>query len=127
MEIKEKTDAADVSIVAIGSSTPKQAKKFINKFSFGCEVYCDPSLKAFQAFELERGFFKTLGPSSLIKGVGTLRKGFRQGLSAGDLWQQGGLFVIGPGASIHFAHQNKVAGDQADLSAVLTACLGKKR
>lgn len=121
MEIKEKTDMADVTLVAIGSSRPDQAKEFADSFSFTGELYCDPGLKTFKAFDLERGVLKTLGPSSLIRGISTIKKGFRQGKSAGDLWQQGGVFLIGPGDRIHFAHRNRIAGDQADFSTVLNA------
>ena len=52
-----------------------------------------------------------------------MKKGFRQGRSAGDLWQQGGLFVIGPGPQLDFQHRNRVAGDHADLNAVLKVVL----
>lgn len=123
MEIKEKTDLSGITIVAIGSAKPDQAKAFAESFSFEGELYCDPRLDTFRAFNLDRGFFKTLGPSSLVRGISTMKKGFRQGKSAGDLWQQGGIFVIGPGDEIHFAHQNSGAGDQADLAKVLAACL----
>jgi hypothetical protein len=82
-------------------------------------MYVDPTLAAYRAFKLKRGLFKTLGPTSFLKGVGAMKKGFRQGSPEGDLWQQGGLFVIGPGEHITFAHRDRFAGDNADLEQVL--------
>jgi len=119
MNIKKKLDAAAVGLVAIGSGSPRSAQKFVDDFHFTGDMYVNRDLKAYKAFGLKRGIIKTLGLSSLTKGVQTMKKGFRQGKSAGDLWQQGGLFVIGPGETLVFAHQDQFAGDHADLHQVL--------
>ena len=123
MEIKDQLDNTGVGLVAIGSGKPKQAKEFVASFSFEGEMYVDPSLKTYNAFKLVRGVWRTLGPESIGRGITAMKKGFRQGKSAGDLWQQGGMFVIGPGDQMRFQHRNKAAGDHADLNAALKACL----
>ena len=115
MDMKKKLDAASVGLVAIGSGSPRSAQKFIDDFHFTGDMYVNRNLKVYKAFDLERGIIKTLGLSSLMKGVQTMKKGFRQGQSAGDLWQQGGLFVLGPGDQLLFAHRDRFAGDHADL------------
>jgi len=122
MEVKDQLDNAGVSIVSIGSGNPEQAKEFIASFLFDGEMYVDPGLKTYKAFKLNRGVVRTLGPSSIVRGFSTIKKGFRQGKNAGDLWQQGGMFVIGPGDEMLFQHRNQAAGDHADLNAVLKAC-----
>jgi hypothetical protein len=124
MDIKGKLDEAGISLVAIGSGSPGSARHFVKQFKFTGEMYVNQDLSAYRAFRLERGFWKTLGPSALIHGVQTMRKGFRQGMAAGDLWQQGGVFVIGPRGKLIFQHRNKFAGDHADLDAALAAGLG---
>ena len=93
----------------------------MQEFQFGGEMYVDPTLETYRAFKLKRGFFKTLGPTSVLKGIGAMKNGFRQGSPAGDLWQQGGLFVIGPGEHITFAHRDRFAGDHADLDRVIAS------
>jgi hypothetical protein len=123
MEIKGTLDSAGIALVAIGSGSTGNAKSFIDQFNFTGEIYVNQDLSAYKAFKLERGFWRTLGPSALFRGVQAMRKGFRQGRSAGDLWQQGGVFVIGPGSKLIFQHRNKFAGDHADLDAVLTSGL----
>jgi len=119
MNIKDRLDAAEVGLAAIGSSSPKSARRFAEEFHFAGEMYVNRDLSAYRAFGLPRGVTKTLGLSSLIRGVGTMKEGFRQGPSAGDLWQQGGLFVLGPGEKMVFAHQDRFAGDHADLDKML--------
>jgi hypothetical protein len=123
MDIKGKLDKVGIPLVAIGSGSPGGAKHFIDKLHFTGEMYVNQDLSAYRAFKLERGFLQTLGPSSLIRGVQAMRKGFRQGRTDGDTWQQGGVFVIGPGNKLIFQHRNKFAGDHADLDAVLKAAL----
>lgn len=123
MEIKDSLEAAGVALVTIGSGNPEQAKKFVKSFYFTGEMYVDSRLTTYKAFNLNRGITRTLGPSSIKRGLSAMKEGFRQGKSAGDLWQQGGMFVIDPdsqpGSQMLFAHRNRAAGDQADLNAVL--------
>jgi len=125
MGVKDQTDKAGVALVAIGSGKPAQAKEFVALFSFDGEMYVDPSLKTYKAFKLVRGLWRTLGPASIGRGMTAMKEGFRQGKSAGDLWQQGGMFVIGPKDQMLFQHRNQAAGDHADLKAVLKACLAE--
>ncbi len=124
MDIKGKLDQAGIALVTIGSGSPGGAKHFIEKLHFTGEMYVNRDLSAYRAFKLERGFWKTFGPASLIRGIQAMREGFRQGRTDGDLWQQGGVFVLGPGNELIFQHRNKFAGDHADLDAVLAAAAG---
>jgi hypothetical protein len=123
MDIKDQLDSAGVSLVAVGSGTPEQARKFVKKSRFKGEMMVDPELRAYKAFKLVRGLWRTLGPESILRGITAMKKGFRQGRSEGDLWQQGGLFVLGPGRKMDFQHRNRVAGDHADPAAVLKIIL----
>jgi hypothetical protein len=123
MGIKDQLDHAGVALVAIGSGTPQQAQDFAKKFKFEGELYVSQDLSAYKAFYLQRGFCRTLGPKSLWRGVGTLTKGFHQGLKAGDLWQQGGVFVIGPGNQVFFEHIDSYAGENVNLQEVIAASL----
>ena len=121
MKIKPVLDQSAIGLVAIGSGSPASAREFLQEFQFGGEMYVDPTLETYRAFKLKRGFFKTLGPTSVLKGLGAMKNGFRQGSPAGDLWQQGGLFVIGPGEHITFVHRDRFAGDHADLDRVIAS------
>lgn len=122
MKIKDQLDAAGVELVAIGNGTPEEARAFIDKFKFNGELYVDQDLDAYEAFQLKRGFWVTLGPKSLLHGFSAFTQGFRQGLTAGDPLQQGGMFVIGPGPQLHYEHRNHEAGDHANLNELINAC-----
>jgi len=126
MDIKGRLNEAGIPMVAIGSGSPEGAGHFIKKLDFTGELYVNQDLSAYRAFKLERGFWKTLGPSALLRGIEVMRKGFRQGRTDGDRWQQGGVFVMGPGDKILFQHRNRFAGDHADLDAVLKVVLGDR-
>jgi hypothetical protein len=84
-------------------------------------MYVSRDLAAYKAFELIRGFWRSVGPASLYRGIYAMKKGFRQGSTAGDPWQQGGVFLIGPGDNLFFGHRDRFAGDLADLNQVLAA------
>jgi ketosteroid isomerase-like protein len=122
MGIKGQLDQTGVALVAIGSGTPQQAQDFAKKFKFEGELYVSQDLSAYKAFHLDRGFWLTLGPKSLWRGVNTLAKGFYQGLNAGDLWQQGGVFVMGPGKQMVYERRDNYAGDHANMQEVIDLC-----
>jgi len=119
MKIKPLLDQLSIDLIAIGSGSPDSARQFVQEFQFGGDMYVNPTLEVYHAFKLKRGWLETLGPTALLKGLGAMKKGFRQGSPAGDLWQQGGVFVIGPGEDITFAHRDRFAGDHADLDRVI--------
>lgn len=126
MEIKNLVEANGAKIIIIGSGTPEQAKTFAENFKVTIDIYVDESLLTYKAFLLERGFFKTLGWRSLKCGARALNNGFRQGWSAGDLWQQGGVFVLGPGKHIIYQQKDEYAGQPIDKDAILQAVANKK-
>ncbi len=124
MVIKGRLEASGVALIAIGSGSPEGARRFMDTLGFSADMYVNPDLSAYRAFRLERGIWKTLGPASLVRGIRAMMQGFRQGRPDGDLWQQGGVFVLGPGETLLFQHRNTSAGDHADLNAVLAAAEG---
>jgi hypothetical protein len=123
MAIKDRLAAAGITVVAIGSGTPEQARLFVVKTEFDGEMYVDQNLLTYGAFNLARGFLRTVGPAALWHGLAAMKKGFQQGRTQGDLWQQGGMFVMGPGRQMIFQHRSRVAGNHAAPSAVLKAAL----
>lgn len=107
--------------MAIGIGTPDQARAFVKKFNFQGKMYVNPGLSVYKAFGLMRGIWKTVGPASAWRAIRAMLRGNRQGSTAGDLWQQGGMFVLGPGRQLLFEHRNPAAGKQVDLKAVVEA------
>ena len=121
MAVKDQLDKAGITLVAVGSGSPDQAKAFVEKFGFTGEIYVNQDLSAYRAFKLVRGIYRSLGPASILRGIGAIKDGFRQSSSAGDHWQQGGVFLLGPGEKLIFEHRDQFAGDLANLDQVLAA------
>jgi len=108
-------------LIIVGNGSAHMAKAFVEDVGLDAPLYTDPSRKTYDAAGLHRGVGRTLGASSIMSGVRALKKGHIQGLTKGDAWQQGGVFVFGPGDAEYFAYASKEAGDHPDPSALLDA------
>ena len=103
-------------IYAIGNGNIDVAKNFAETFNIPFPLLTDPQRRTYAAAGMKRNL--GLGPRSLLKAGRALAGGHRQGTTQGDVWQQGGVLVIGPEREILFAHINASAGDHATLSAI---------
>lgn len=84
-------------------------------------IVTDPSLKAFEAAELERSILATIGPGA-IKGAWKARRaGYRQKGMQGDHTQQGGVLLLDRSGAPAFYHRNDNLGDHADPAEVVAA------
>jgi len=113
--------ARGADLVLIGSGTHMQARQFAVDCAFRGPIYVDPKREAFQALGLHRSVARVLDPRARWRAAAARRAGFRSGPVAGDPWQQGGTFVVGPGAQLHLAHRDRRAGDEPRLEDVLGA------
>jgi hypothetical protein len=108
-------------LAIVGSGTPLFANGFRKDMGLEAErLLLDPELVAYRAAGLHRSMASTMfSMDAAIAGVRAYRKGFRQGSTQGDPWQQGGTFVVTPQGDVPFAHVNKGPGDHADLAKAL--------
>jgi len=114
----------NVDLVCIGSGTVEQAKYFQTRQNYRGKLFVDPSVKSFKNFNLRKGVFKTFTVRSLAKFLQTTD--YTQGSNQGDVWQQGGTFVFGPGNICLFAHRDNEAGDHPSMESILKACSAKE-
>ena len=121
MGMREHLEQAGVARVAVGSGSPDHARAFVESFGFDGDMYLSRDLSAYRAFHLVRGVWRSIGPGSVYHGIKALKRGFRQGPTQGDPWQQGGVFLIGPGERVAFAHRDRFAGDHAEPESILSA------
>lgn len=114
---------ADLAIIGNGSAYFAQA--FRRDLGLeGRRILLDPELTAYRAAGLHRGVGATLGLDTLKAGWRAHQKGFRQGSTQGDPWQQGGTFVLTPGGEVPFAHVNRGPGDHPDLLRITAVLRG---
>ena len=108
-ESYEKTGA---KIVFIGNGNPHFIEHFKNDLGMeGAPIYTDPSLISFYAAGFKRGFLVALGPHAIVNGIKMLIKGARQGATAGDLWQLGGVIAVKPDGRVAYHYISEVMGD----------------
>lgn len=108
-------------LVVVGNGKAFFARAFRDEMQLEAPILLDPDLVAYQAAGLRRGMGASMVVRSALAGVRALAKGYRQTKTAGDPWQQGGVFVIRPGGEVAFAHVNEHAGDHASNERVLAA------
>ena len=109
------------TLVVVGPARPEHIAGFRSATGYKGPLFVDPSLRAFRAAGLEHGWASTYHPLAVLKGVRAVARGFRQGARQGDVAQQGGTFVLGPGDRVRYEWRDRYAGDNPDLDAVVRA------
>ncbi len=117
--------ASGVSTVLIGTGSPAQARRFAVERGLSVPVWVDPERASYDRAGLIRGFGATLGNLAVWRnGLRAAREGFRQGATAGDPWQNGGVLVVDAAGEVVWSHRSEVAGDHpadADILAAVAA------
>lgn len=116
-----------VRVVAIGCSPTKFIRPFQKETGFPYELYCDPKREVYNA----AGFVRVLGglgdsksPHAKSSVAGGIMKSAWRALktaspSQGDVKQQGGAFVLGPGDQLIYAHQDANPADHCPIDKLL--------
>lgn len=113
--------ATGADLVAIGTGTPAQAGRFAEGQPVPLRVLTDPDRLAFRAIGARRGWMSALNPGTFWSALRARRKGFRQTATMGDPFQQGAVWIVGPGAEVIYRHTSAYAGDHPDPGELLAA------
>ncbi|KAK3091027.1 hypothetical protein FSP39_016606 [Pinctada imbricata] len=117
---------ANVRLVVIGPAPYKFIKNFRKETGFVGTMYTDPERELYQLLKL-----KDKTQHGQLKGSKHIKQGLFMGIMKsmwramqvqeyqGNVAQQGGAFVIGPGEVIHHAHIEKNATDQCPINDLL--------
>lgn len=108
-------------LVIIGNGAPNFIAGFREHTGYTGALYTDPSLRSYEALALTRSLRSSVNLRTIGSAVTALRGGFRQRKVQGDVWQQGGVFVVGIDGGIHLAYRAEYAGDMPALNDVLKA------
>ncbi len=116
-------EAAGARLVIVGNGWPAMAKDFAAKAGLpaGVTLLTDPGLQSYAAAGLKRSALLTLGPRGWLPYLRTMKRGFRQGRTKGDPWQQGGALVVARGGKVLFRHVSTQPSDQADPGSLVAA------
>ena len=114
-----KIRALGAELVVVGNGRPDQAKDFKKREKLTFPLFVDPDLEAYRAAGLKRSVLSAVGPKVMLHGFRAFRSGKLQGLTQGDTWQQGGVFVIQPNNKVLFSQRSEEAGDHADPADII--------
>lgn len=112
-------------LVVIGNGAPNFIAGFRDETGFSGALYTDPTLKAFEAAQLERGLGRTLDPRALGPTVRAFARGHRQGRTQGDALQQGGVLIIDKTGVVRWQHVSRRPGDNASVDDIVAALARK--
>ncbi len=114
-------DENNARIVVVGSGAPHFIEGFRERAGFDGLVLTDPDLAVFSALELTRGLSATFHPKVFKKAWSAWKQGFRQKKPQGNVWQQGGVFIVNPDGKIRFSYRSKFGGDHPTPSTIANA------
>ncbi|XP_054867089.1 peroxiredoxin-like 2C isoform X2 [Amphiprion ocellaris] len=105
---------AEIRLVVIGQSAHCHIESFCSLTGYPYEIYVDPERCIYQKLGMKREetFTDSAPPSPHVKSgmfVGQMKSIWRAMTSPafdfqGDLHQQGGAIIAGPGSQVHFSH-----------------------
>ena len=99
-----------VAIVTMGK--PEDAGAFCQRERLSFQCLSDPSRSAYRAYGLRRGTLnEVMGPEPMLGYMRAAMKGNFARVPVGDIYQLGGVFLIGTDGRLHYAHYPRHAGD----------------
>eukprot|EP00742_Colponemidia_sp_Colp-10_P002917 GILJ01003114.1.p1 GENE.GILJ01003114.1~~GILJ01003114.1.p1 ORF type:complete len:620 (-),score=94.09 GILJ01003114.1:95-1954(-) len=134
--IKPQLDQLDVALVAITMGTPEEARVFLQQTSFEGEIYLDNDKVqlmdtneqwfSYFTFKLSAGKHVFQHPQVKVEAEKALQEGNKDRPFldpskewAGDPFQLGGIFILGPGNQCDYAFRSQYFGDLPDLGDIL--------
>ncbi|MBI2528041.1 MAG: hypothetical protein HYV93_18900 [Candidatus Rokubacteria bacterium] len=114
-------DSLGGGLVVVGSAPPEAILGFRAATGYAGPLLVDPSLLTFKTAGLAYGKARTFDPRAVPRLLAALLSGFRQGPARGHILQQGGTFVLGPGATVRFEWRDRFPGDHPSIEDVLAA------
>ncbi|KAM9391414.1 peroxiredoxin-like 2C [Pholidichthys leucotaenia] len=111
---KEALEDAGIRLIVIGQSGYRHIEPFCLLTGYPYEIYVDPQRHIYQRLGMKREekYIDSAHPSPHVKSgvfMGQLKSMWRAMTSPafdfqGDLHQQGGAIIAGPGSQVHFSH-----------------------
>ncbi|XP_053182118.1 peroxiredoxin-like 2C [Scomber japonicus] len=113
---KETLQDSGINLVVIGQSTHHHIEPFCSLTRYPHEIFVDPERCIYQKLGMKREekITNSAHPSPHVKSgifMGQMKSIWRAMTSPafdfqGDLYQQGGAIIAGPGSQVHFSHFN---------------------
>jgi hypothetical protein len=99
-----------VGIVTMGK--PEEASAFCARQRLPFRCLSDPARTAYRAYGLRRGrLTEVMGPEPMLRLARAAAKGHLVGVPVGDVYQLGGVFLIGTDGHLRYVHYARHAAD----------------
>lgn len=109
-------------MIFVSTGTPAMARDFQEKQGVKGGVWVDEKRRSYRHLGFKRSPASTLFNFATIRhALRAWKKGFRQGSTQGDPWQQGGVLVVRAGGDVVYSYASEEAGDLAPMEEVLSA------
>jgi hypothetical protein len=109
------------NLVIIGNGNLDQARDFAQTHGKNLRSLVDTKKLTYQVLGFNWGVFRTMGAASVLRGIQTTARGFRQGRTQGDGLQLGGTLVLAKGGRPVYFQRSRYAGDHPPIEQVLAA------
>jgi hypothetical protein len=116
----EELRSLGVEPYVIGSGNQQQAGEFAELVGAGdLPILSDTKLTSYRAAGMKRSMGATLSFKGIANYVRSFKR-FKQGKTAGDPWQLGGVFIVKPSGEIAFEYRSAHGGDHPDPQLLVT-------
>ena len=122
--VGDEIERLGAGLVFVGSGSAQYAKWFQEDYAPQWPVYSDSELVTYRALEARRGFRSSVNSRTVWLSFRALARGFRQGRTQGDQYQQGAVCIVTPEGAMPYLHISEVAGDHPRPDEVLAALRG---
>ena len=112
----------NLNAVVIGNGHAYMAQSFVDELQLPFEVYSDREAHAYRLAGMQRNFGLNIG--SIKHAWRSYKSGSRQGSTAGDVWQQGGVIVVNTEGQVIETQADQSAGDYIDIPALVDRVTG---
>jgi hypothetical protein len=109
-----------VKLIYVSTGTPTMARDFRELMQVTAPIWVDKEKLTYRHLGFKRSKLGTLFDVRVFKnGARAFAKGFRQGKTQGDPWQQGGVVVVKQGGAPVYGYASEVAGDHPPVEVVM--------
>jgi AhpC/TSA antioxidant enzyme len=101
-----------VTVAVVTMGRPEEASAFCQRERLPFRCLSDPARAAYRAYGLRRGgLTEIMGPGPMLGMMRAATRGHFVGVPVGDVYQLGGVFLIGTDGRLRYLHYARHAGD----------------
>lgn len=117
--IQPELETLGVGLAFVGIGDVDYARDFQKTQKLESPLYIAADLNAYRALNFRKGIASTFSPAAMAHGLRAMSEGYRQGATAGDPWQQGGVLLLRADGTAAWVYRSNEAGDHPALDVLV--------